>query len=381
MSENLKCDVLIIGGGIAGASAGYFLAEATQGKSRIILLERESQPGYHSTGRSAALFMDSYGNESIRRLTAASKNFLENPPADFSDAPPLTPRGAMRIARADQMDQLHQAFEETRKIVKDVEHINAERAQELFPALRPGHIQGALYEEHAKDMDVDAIHQGYLRGIRNAGGKIITDAEVMGIGKSGSDWNVETRTDTFTCPVVLNAAGAWADEIASMAGVSKIDLDPKRRTAMTFDPPASIENWVCISDIAEDFYIKPDAGKLLGSPADETPVPPQDVQPEELDIAIAVDRIQTATTLEIRRLDAQWAGLRSFVPDRTPVVGEAPSSPGFIWVAGQGGYGIATSPAMGRLAAAAALGNAVPSSVADCGVTWEAMGPDRLAKS
>ena len=367
---------LIIGGGIAGASAGYFLAK----HGETVLLERESQPGYHSTGRSAALFTEYYGNPVVRSLALASRPFLDAPPQGFTDVPLMTPRGTLFLARTDQLETLEEILPEAQRLCPNIHKVSAERAVELCPSVDPAYPAAAMFEPDSMDLDVDAIHQGFLRGFRRAGGDVRMDAEVIAIARTGGKWQVETRAGAFTAEILINAAGAWCDVIAEMAGIAPVGLTPKRRTAMTFDPPDGQDpsGWASIIDIDEEFYWKPDAGKLLGSPADETPVPPQDIQPEELDIAIAVDRIQTASTMEIKRIDHTWAGLRSFVGDKTPVVGADPAEPSFIWCAGQGGYGIMTSPAMGQATAAAAAGTPFPAEIESAGVSAADLQPDRL---
>jgi D-arginine dehydrogenase len=259
--------------------------------------------------------------------------------------------------------------------------VSRDEALAICPALRPDHVDSGLFEEDARDMDVHAIHQGFLRGFRAAGGRLVCDAAVTGLGTNGTGWTIETRAGTFTADIVINAAGAWADALAGMAGVKPIGLVPKRRTAITFDPPAGADfrRWPAVIDVDEQFYFKPDAGQLLASPADETPVEPQDIQPEELDIALCIDRCERAATLGIRRVARKWAGLRSFVADKTPVAGFAAEAPGFFWLAGQGGYGIMTSPSMGRISAALVQGKGVPADIEDLGVTAADMSPARLA--
>jgi D-arginine dehydrogenase len=241
-------------------------------------------------------------------------------------------------------------------------------------------VAGGLLEPDAMDIDVHALHQGYLRGLRARGGSLVCGAEARLLAHDGADWQVETAAGGFAAPVVVDAAGAWADELGRMAGAAPIGLVPKRRTAITFDPPAGlpIDRWPAVIDIDEQWYFKPDAGRLLASPADETPSPPCDAQPEEMDIALAVDRIERAASFRIRRIEHKWAGLRSFVADKTPVVGFDDRVEGFFWLAGQGGYGIQTSPAMGRLAAALAAGEGVPADLATLGVDAAALSPRRL---
>lgn len=371
-----RFDAIVIGAGMAGASAAYNLAEA----GRVVVLERESQPGYHTTGRSAAIFTETYGNATIRGLTIGGRGFFMSPPAGFTQTPLLRPRGVLFIGRADQAETLARAAEEGRRLVPSVHAISAVDACGLVPVLRADYVAGALLEPDAMDIDVDALHQGFLRGLRARGGEIVTDAAVTALGRAGDDWRVESSAGDFAAPVVVNAAGAWCDVVAGLAGIAPVGLVPKRRTAILFDPPAemAIEDWPMVIDADEEFYFKPDAGKLMGSPADETPSPPCDAQPEELDIAIAVDRIQSAADLDIRRIDHRWAGLRSFVADKTLVAGFEPAALGFFWLAGQGGYGIQTAPAMGRIVAALIAGGGIPSDLADLGVGEAALSPARF---
>ena len=373
-----RFDVVIIGGGIAGAGAGYELARA--GK-KVLLLERESQPGYHTTGRSAALFAETYGNAPIRALTVASRDFLMNPPAGFASVPILTPRGALHIGTTQQAAELDAKFEDMRKLVPSVKRLGAAETQALMPILKPEAVSGgALAEPDAMDIEVHALHNGLLRGMTAAGGRIMTDAEVTGVAQAGADWQVESSKGVFTAPVVINAAGAWSDVVAGMAGVKPVGLKPKRRTAVTFDPPAGmdIHSWPMIVDADEEWYFKPDAGRILLSPCDETDSEPCDAQPDEMDIAIAVDRLETVSNLQVRRLASKWAGLRSFVDDRTIVCGFDREKPGFFWLSAQGGYGIQTSAAMARVASALAQGRGLPQDVADLGVTETDLSPARL---
>jgi len=369
-------DFLIIGGGIAGASVAFFLAP----HGRTVLLERESQPGYHSTGRSAALFLESYGTAQVRALTRASRAFFDAPPAGFTEHPLLGPRGCMLVAAPGQEDELEAHWSLLRSMTRDARRLTADEAVAWVPVLRRDRLIGAVLEPDASDMDVHAIHQGYLRGLRRSGGELVCDAEVTAIGRTGREWEVTTPAGTWRAPVVINAAGAWADVVAALAGVPAIGLQPKRRSAFTFAPPAGLDTraWPCLISADESWYIKQDAGMLLGSPANADPVPPQDVQPEELDIAIAIDRIQQMTTLEIRRPARTWAGLRSFVADGDLVGGFDPAAPGFFWVAAQGGYGIQTSPAMGEACAALARGLPLPQRLAAFGLTEAMLGPARL---
>ena len=371
-----QADFLILGGGIAGASVGFFLAP----HGPTVLLERESQPGYHSTGRSAALFLESYGTPQVRALTRASRAFFESPPAGFAEHPLLGPRGSLMVAAPGQEEELQAHWDLLRAMAPDARRLDPQEALDLVPVLRRERLIGGVLEPGAMDMDVHAIHQGYLRGLRRAGGSVVCDAEATRIARAGGAWEVTTPAGSWRAPVLVNAAGAWADAIAALAGVPAIGLQPKRRSAFTFAPPAGIDPraWPCLISADESWYVKQDAGMLLGSPANADPVPPHDVQPEELDIALAIDRIQQMTTLEIRRPARTWAGLRSFVADGDLVGGFDPAAPGFFWVAAQGGYGIQTSPAMGEACAALARGEPLPQRIAAFGLTEGMLSPRRL---
>lgn len=368
-------DVLIIGAGMAGASAAYFLAP----HARVVLLEREPQPGYHATGRSAALYSETYGNATVRAITTASKAFYFHPPKGFSPYPLVTPRGALVVGAADDQGALHQMLEAMRALVPNIEWWTQEKTLQRVPVLKPEAAVFGVFEPDAMDMDVHGIHQGFLRGAKAAGAQLVCDAGVRQIRHDGQAWCVETAAGSFHAPLLVNAAGAWCDELAQLAGVRPVGLVPMRRTAFTCELPASVpgQDWPLVIDAAETFYFKPEAGLLLVSPANADPVPAQDVQPEELDVAMAVDRLEMATTLQVRQVRRKWAGLRSFVADKTPVVGFAPDAPGFFWLAGQGGYGIQTAPAMGELAAALVRGLPVPPAMAALGVRQEALAAGR----
>jgi D-arginine dehydrogenase len=372
---NTTADFLIIGGGVAAASVGHWLAP----HGRVVLLERESQPGYHATGRSAALFMENYGTPQVRALTRASRAFLQSPPPGFSDHPVLSPRGAMMVATPGQDQLLADEWATSSQATPHVRLLDMAQACALVPVLRPEKIIGAVFEPDAMDMDVHSIHQGYLRGIRRHGGQLVCDAQVTALQHSHGVWRVQAAGQTFEAPVVLNAAGAWADEVARLAGVRPVGLQPKRRSALTFAPPPGLlcSHWPMVASLDESWYMKPDAGMLLASPANVDPVPPHDVQPEEMDIALAIHRIEEMTTLQIRRPTRTWAGLRSFVADGDLVGGFDPQAPGFFWVAAQGGYGIQTSAAMGQTCAALAMGQGVPEAVAAFGLTADMLSPAR----
>jgi D-arginine dehydrogenase len=369
-------DVLIIGAGMAGASAAYFLAP----HARVVMLEREPQPGYHATGRSAALYSETYGNAIVRAITTASRPFYFQPPEGFSPYPLVTPRGSLIVGAAADHDALRQTLEAMRALVPNIAWWTQAQILQRVPVLKPEAAVCGVYEPDAMDMDVHGIHLGFLRGAKAAGAQLVCDAGVNRISHDGHAWCVETSAGQFSAPVLLNAAGAWCDELAQLAGVRPVGLVPMRRTAFTCEVPGSVQSqdWPLVIDAAETFYFKPEAGLLLVSPANADPVPAQDVQPEELDVAIAVDRLEMATSLQVRQVRRKWAGLRSFVADKTPVVGFAPDAPGFFWLAGQGGYGIQTAPAMGELAAALVRGLPVPPAMAAMGVRQEALAASRF---
>jgi D-arginine dehydrogenase len=369
-------DVIVVGAGIAGASIGYFLSRS----ARVLLLERESQPGYHTTGRSAALFAESYGTPQVRALTLASRAFYERPPEMFTDQPLLGDRGALFVGPREQRGELDAMYDIVRAFTDRARRLTAAQAASLVPVLEPAYAEGAVLDPVSADMDVHAIHQGFLRGIRHQGGAVRCDAEVTAVERRANGWAVHAGGEIHAAPLLVNAAGAWCDVIAGLAGVEPIGLVPKRRTAFTFAPPAGVESarWPAVIGADETFYFKPDAGLLLGSPANQDPMPPHDVRPEEEDVATGIWRIEQATTMRIRRPASTWAGLRSFVADGDLVGGFDPDVPGFFWCAAQGGYGIQTAPAMGEACAAIALGKGVPERIAGFGVTEAMLSPRRL---
>ena len=373
MDDN-RFEVVVIGGGIAGAAIAAHLAEHVS----VQLLEMESQPGYHSTGRSAAQFSEFYGNDVIRGLSRASRDFFFSPPAGFCSARLVIPRPVLMIATEAQRNSLDN-IARLAASGDPVERLSVARALELCPILRPDRLIGALLELGPADVDVHELHQGYLKWFKARGGSMSTDSRVLRLTRRAAEWLVETSNQQVRAAIVVNAAGAWAGQVGKLAGAHEIGLQPLRRTAFMVDPPAGIQigDWPMVMDVDENFYFKPDAGQLLVSPADETPSDPCDAQPDELDIAVAVDHLERATTLEIKRVRRKWAGLRSFVHDRSPVVGYDPSQPGFFWLAALGGYGIQTSPALSALASALVLRRPIDAKNA-CGVDPGAMSPARL---
>ena len=342
-------DIIVIGGGIAGISAAALLAQ----EANVLVLERETQPGTHSTGRSAATFIRNYGNATLRALNAVAEPVLTQPEG-IADSSLLSPRGELLVAGPDEMDALD-AYAEG---AKGIERVTKEEALNILPILRPDQVVAALYEDSAQDIDVDRLFQGYIRLLRRRDGQILTGAGVTAISRQGDTWQVSTGDQTMSAPILVNAAGAWADVVADMAGVRRVGLQPLRRSAVLMTVPEGMDSarWPLAASATETWYCKPDAGKLLISPADEDPVEPQDAWPDDMVLAEGLHRFSEATTFPITRPTHSWAGLRSFVADRTPVAGFAPDEPGFFWLAGQGGYGVQTSPALAALTHALCTG-------------------------
>jgi D-arginine dehydrogenase len=369
-------DVIVLGAGMAGAS----LAAELSPHRKVILLELEDQPGRHSTGRSAAMFFESYGNATVCALTRASRAFLEQPPEGFCDVPLMSPRAAMIVADSEGLARLESHYGGP-SAPSTMHRTSRQEALGLVPILRPEWLAGAYIDGSGCDMEVAAIHQGYLRLARRAGTQAVLGAAEVTLARSGALWTVRCRAGEFSAPVLVNATGAWADAVARQAGAATVGLQPNRRTAMTIPAPSAHDSrhWPMVIDVDETVYFKPDAGQLLLSPANEDPMEPCDVAPEELDIAMAVDRFETLTSEPVNRINHRWAGLRSFVADRSPVTGYDTQAEGFFWLAGQGGYGIQMAPALARTAAALLMGQAVPADVAAHGVRADDVSPARPA--
>lgn len=368
-------DFAVIGAGIAGASVAYEL----QAHGRVILLEREPLPGHHTTGRSAAVLVQNYGNDVVRRLTQASRGFFEEPPDGFAPFPLVFARPVLFIGREDQREQLAAERKAGEDLGVDVRLLDAAATRSLCPVLREDYVAGGLLEPGARGIDVAGMLDGFLRGLRERGGAVCTRAGVVRVEPTGGVWEVEAGGETHRVATVVNAAGAWCDEVGRLAGARPIGLEPLRRTAITFDGPPGHDfaGWPCVVDVDEEFYFEPEGAQILASPADETPSEPCDAVAEDYDVAVAVDRIQRATTLEIRYIRRRWAGLRSFVADRAPVIGADPDLNGFFWLAGQGGFGIMTSPAAARTAASLIVSGSLPRDVEELGLTAEQLSPAR----
>lgn len=369
-------DFAVIGGGIAGASIARELACS----GSAVLLERERVAGYHTTGRSAAMFAPAYGPTAIRALTRASAAFFDAPPEGFSETPLLSPRDTLMIARPDQKDSFDSLRAELEKdgevtVLGDVELIDR------YALLNPNYAAHGLLDTHSSDIDVAALHRGFLSDFKARGGEMRLGAEVVSLARVDGVWRINLSNGAIEAKILVNAAGAWGEALGEMAGAETIGLVPKRRTAMTISAPQepATRDYPLIVDIDEEFYLKPEPNGLLISPANEDPEPPCDVQPDEMDIALCVDRIERAFALKVPRIDSKWSGLRSFVADKTPVLGFSDVAEDFFWCVGQGGYGIQTAPAMGRVGAALATGSAIPADCAAEGVSADDLAPGRSA--
>jgi D-arginine dehydrogenase len=368
-------EILVLGAGMAGTAVSAHLSEHAE----VRLLEMESQPGYHSTGRSAAVFFEAYGNAQIRALTRASRPLLFSPPADFA-ATLVRPRSLLLVAREGQ-EAAYRSFLKASHPADGLESVSAEQAQAILPVLRPEGLVGGLYTEHGADIEVHELQQGYLRLLQSRGGTVTMNSKVIALKRTGGLWSVITDQQTYTAKLLVNATGAWAGAIGALAGATNIGLSPLKRTACLIAAPKDqrTEQWPMLVDIEEQFYLKPDAGALLLSPADETPSSPCDAQADELDVAVAVDRLERATLLDVRRVTHRWAGLRSFTDDRSPVVGYDPIAPNFFWYAALGGYGIQTAPALSQLAAALALMRPIDRAFIEEGVSADSLSPIRFS--
>ncbi|MEZ5774034.1 MAG: FAD-dependent oxidoreductase [Hyphomicrobiaceae bacterium] len=371
-------DIVVIGAGIAGASVAGELASRG---ADVLLLEREEQPGYHSTGRSAAMFIETYGPEQMRRLTRAGRDWFMNPAPDLADGPYLSDCGSLFVGYEGDEDRIEALVAEAKLTGSEIQIWTPAQVVARVPIMRADRLIAAVHEPGAMAIDVDRVLQSWLRLIKREKGRIETRAEVVSLRRQDGRWQIGLKgRDPITARVVIDAAGAWADEVAALAGVARVGLQPKRRTGIMIDLPAGVSSagWPIVGDVASTFYFKADGGRLMLSPADETPVAPQDIQPEEIDIAVAIDRFMTATTVEVRRPGRTWAGLRSFVADGEPVIGYEPEVPGFFWLAGQGGYGIQSSAGAARLAASLVGGGGVPPALATFGVSAQKVSPARF---
>ena len=367
-------DILIIGGGIAGLSA----AAALSSHARVTVLEAEEQIGFHSSGRSATMLHYALGDRVVRALTLASRPFFDAPPEDFRDIPLGHRMPVLVYAREGERAALDALDAEISQFVT-LERLDARAMHELCPLLRvgPGGATSGIADRDGIRLDPHALLQGNLRRSRNMGGTLLTGQRASAIERRNGEWQVITdEGDRFSAPILVNAAGAWADVVASLAGVRPLGLEPKRRTIITFDAPPGtrLDGLPFAKTVGDELYFAPESGRLFASPMDEVPSEPVDAQPDEYEVALAAHRMEQRTIVKVTRIHSRWAGLRSFTPDRRPAVGFAADAEGFFWLAGQGGFGLQTSPAMAGIVAALITGDAWP--VAD--VTAEELSPDRF---
>ena len=370
-------DFLVIGGGVAGLSAAARLAK----HGRVVVLEAEDALGYHSSGRSATFSHYGIGNDTVRALTAYSRGFFLE-----QAEPPLCRRStALFVATEEMLPTLDALAEQMAAFTDSLDRAGPAELLRHFPPLRTGGdsiVAGLVYPDGLR-LDSDAMLQAFARSVREAGGSVLTGRRIAAIRRAGSGWEAEAADGgKWAAPVVINAAGAWADSIAGLAGVEPLGLRPLRRTIIVVDPPggADVRDWPFVKTAVDDFYILPESGRLMASPVDEIESDPCDAQPEEYDLALAAWKVEQYTTLSVARIAHRWAGLRTFASDRVPVAGFAPESPGFFWLAGQGGYGLQTAPAMAEAVEALIIGRTWPEGLSALGVEPFHLGPERVAK-
>jgi D-arginine dehydrogenase len=372
-------DFLVLGGGIAGLSAAARLAR----HGRVVVIEAEEALGYHSSGRSVSFSHFGIGNAAVRGMTAWSRPFFEAPPEGFGETPIARPMATIYMAGQTELGTLDALAADMATYTDRVERIGVERLLALCPVIRTGgeHAVAGLYDPTGLKLDAAALLQGFARAVRASNGQVLNGRRAAGIARKGEAWEVTTEGgEAFSAPILVNAAGAWCDKVAAMAGVAPLGLQPKRRTIIVVDPPAGMEiaSWPFVHSVGGDFYMLPEAGQILVSPVDEVDDEPSDAAPEEYDTALAAYQLERYTTLSVTRIAHRWAGLRSFVADRTPTAGFDPDAPGFFWLVGQGGYGLQTAPAMAAIVEALATGGAWPEGLEALGVSAKQITPERL---
>ncbi|MBM4203109.1 MAG: FAD-binding oxidoreductase [Gammaproteobacteria bacterium] len=355
-----RVDAIVVGGGVCGLGAGYFLSESM----KVVVLERESQPAYHSSGRSAALYIIGYESPEVSVLTAAGQQFYNNPPEGFDDGPLIKPRGGLTLTEPGMEPRMTSFLDRWHTHCPRLSRITLEEALERVPLLRPEQLAAAAFDPDWYSIDVHRLVMGYRRGILRRGSLLQCSAEVTSVERQGTVWRVAAG-DVFEAPLLINAAGAWAAQIGQMAGLGGVPLQPLRRTAVLLPLPEGAGSWPSVNTLADDLYFKPEGNGLMLSPEDETPTEPCDAAPEEIDVARGIDHFERVTTKPVNKILSKWAGLRTFSPDRRPVIGRDPREPSFCWYAGLGGFGVQTSPGLGRLIADCVLGSKQPSSAID----------------
>ena len=370
--------IAVVGGGIAGASAAFYLSKGDS-DTEVILFEAEKHLAMHTTGRSAALLLENDGTQSIRSLVKASVEFLRNPPEDLTDVPVVVPREVIHIGDHTQNEAVDRLLMSNQLSTTPSIEISTREAKKKFPALREQTLERAVLDAGAGDIDVHGLHQVYIRGLRKSGGRVEVSHRVDAVIADGSGWRIETNSGDCSADVIVNAAGAWGDLVAKRAGIESVALQPCRRTAFNVNSPSqSSSGWAMVIDVDMNFYIKPDGSQLLCSLAEEKSSEPCDARPEEADVALAIDRINEATTLNIRSVNSSWTGLRTFTPDRSMVIGPEPECPSFVWCVGQGGTGIMTSPGAGKLVADLILQGSPSNHFSNTGLKISDILPDRF---
>lgn len=382
MTDAPRHDVIVIGAGVAGASVAAELART----HAVLLVEREPHPAHHASGRSASVLSETSGHPLVCMLARLSRPFFEHPPPGFSEHRLLSPRGLLWVGEAGDEPLLDALAARARATAPTARRLTVSQVAELLPTFSGAAVAGGgVHEPDAMSIDTAELMAGWMRLLRSRGGQILTSAEVVRGGQEGNEWQVVVRRKaelvTFRAAALVDAAGAWVDEVAACCGVRPVGVTPLRRTAAVAPAPDIVTGWPLVMDVAGRYYCEPDPGGLLISPADETESVPCDAQAEELDVAIALDRVRDASGLPLRSVRRAWAGLRTFAPDRVPVVGEAADAPGFWWLAGQGGAGIKTAPAMAQLLASMVRGEPAPSEADDLGISLAALSPNRLTRT
>lgn len=370
-----KIDFAVIGAGMSGAAAAYYLADAGQ----CVLFEKEDVAGYHATGRSAAIFSEHHGPDLVCKLARASYAFLENPPQGFVSTPLLTERGFLFTGTKDEGDVADTMCTPYFKGQAPVQKISPAEAKNLMPFVKDEFLQTPAYYGDAKEIDVAALHQVFLSGAKKKGCSVLTGQTITKIEKTKDGWLVKTKDEEFLCQKVINAAGAWADEVATLAGMPALGITPKRRTVIAVDLPSEYAGKIYPMVVFHDqkLYFKNENAQVLISPMDTTPSAPTDAAPEEYDIAVASYLFEERTGIPVKKINNSWAGLRSFFDDGAPIVDDMDGS-GFIWLAGQGGYGIKIAESMGRIVTSIATGNDLPDDVKNLDITLDDLSAKRL---